>query len=426
MTNQVINEPGMMQDAVNLGTALPRESWVSLSKQLAICNVGKKNFQDIENALFVLSLEDTIEHNKVSKVVEQLWLKEENRWFDKGLNIIIAPSGTVGCNFNRTLIDEKSLSDLLDKVHESELFPVRNIDPTYLPNPVHLTWTTSADVDFTERLHQLQESKRGTKLDVLDLNLDIYGYRFMEEVADSPSSAYMPVLSALAYRLAHGKRQGEPIRVFNEYGASSNIRTLGLTSIISQYSEKVGQHESKALVFKGAARSVADRIEVQDNYIRLILESMQEMDQIPEDATHMKALIETSQITEPHQLSLSSFSGQHSTLFTPAALNGYGVAFKVNKDSVNMTLTGDITEGKTNAYDLREMTERMYRDILKVLPKRSEVWGLGYKRRIEEEQKREFYLNKMREWSKKRLADQEYDQQAYLDKMMPKRREVSL
>ena len=82
-------------------TAGHRDNWYKAHKHLtSLSPKNAKNFKQIEEALFVVCLDDT----GVKKNIDESHLKffhnhdASNRWFDKSIQLIVSNSGRAGLN----------------------------------------------------------------------------------------------------------------------------------------------------------------------------------------------------------------------------------------------------------------------------------------------------------------------------------------
>jgi hypothetical protein len=82
--------------------------------------------------------------------------------------------------------------------------------------------------------------------------------------------------------------------------------------------------------------------------------------------------------------------------FGPVVPDGYGVNYAIDKDSLKFSISSKRSCPSTSSYKFRERLEQTLIDMFVLFPKRSEVWGFGWEKKFEEEQKAERVIQTMR------------------------------
>ena len=170
------------------------------------------NFELIKEALFVVCLDDSSTKDK-AKTHHRIFYgdKAENRWFDKCIQLIVANNGKAGINGEHSPCDAVVPGKVIDYIVESE--PVA--DPgdsvqTKLDYPKKLIW------EVNEKIIGLIAEAQETAVALINdtesclLQTDIYGYRYIKEVAKAGPDAYVQ----MALQLAYYRMYKEPTAVY--------------------------------------------------------------------------------------------------------------------------------------------------------------------------------------------------------------------
>ena len=95
-------------------TAENRDKWSDAYETLCRVEVNRANFASIHNSLFVLCLDNRnvkkpVGTDERSLAVGQILHGEKeftaNRWFDKTIQVIVAPEGIAGSNFEHSVAE---------------------------------------------------------------------------------------------------------------------------------------------------------------------------------------------------------------------------------------------------------------------------------------------------------------------------------
>lgn len=97
-------------------TAWHRDSWADARAQLATKPINAASLRDIDEALFVLTLDDAAptSHEALSRAM--LHGDTRNRWYDKCLNIIVCANGKAGINWEHAWGDGVAVLNFFNEV----------------------------------------------------------------------------------------------------------------------------------------------------------------------------------------------------------------------------------------------------------------------------------------------------------------------
>lgn len=115
------NETGIL-------TTLNRNKWAdNREKLLKISNKNGESLKRIEDAIFVLCLDEESPNSLEDASRMMLHGNGKNRWFDKSLQFIVSKNGEIGVNIEHSGMDGavmsrfiKFISEYIDKVHKKE------------------------------------------------------------------------------------------------------------------------------------------------------------------------------------------------------------------------------------------------------------------------------------------------------------------
>ncbi|KAG1691644.1 hypothetical protein DVH05_026807 [Phytophthora capsici] len=143
------DEPGM-----GLMTTMNRDAWANARQKLESNSVNRATLEQIDSALFVVSLEH--ESPETPEQVSSTFLKGDgtNHWFDKSFQLIVAANGTASVNFEHAWGDGVAVLRYLNELYgDSVKYPA--LKASSQAKPKELTWDINAE---TKKL--LNEAKK--------------------------------------------------------------------------------------------------------------------------------------------------------------------------------------------------------------------------------------------------------------------------
>lgn len=104
-------------------TTLDRENWAKLRKHLSLNLENKIQLEEIDSALFCVSIENSnsINDNPISELKYLFAGDGINRWFDKSFTIAIDVDGTVGLSCEHSWGDGRSGLRLCEEVYNDSI-----------------------------------------------------------------------------------------------------------------------------------------------------------------------------------------------------------------------------------------------------------------------------------------------------------------
>jgi carnitine O-acetyltransferase len=114
--------------SVGILTTLERDSWASFRNKLcSYSGRNEKNLREIEDALFVVCLDDTTPEDRNAAASAMLAGNGRDRWFDKVLQFVVCEEGTSAINMEHSSVDGSSIVTLTDFISGFSDVPEENI-----------------------------------------------------------------------------------------------------------------------------------------------------------------------------------------------------------------------------------------------------------------------------------------------------------
>lgn len=107
---------GQTQAPVGILTAGQRDNWAQAYASLSRDTTNKDNLRVIEEALMCVCLDDFSSTKDWKYQHRQFSQEMENRWFDKGLQLIVTSTGRAGVNGEHTPCDAVAPGRLFDLI----------------------------------------------------------------------------------------------------------------------------------------------------------------------------------------------------------------------------------------------------------------------------------------------------------------------
>ncbi|XP_063693122.1 carnitine O-palmitoyltransferase 2, mitochondrial-like isoform X2 [Bolinopsis microptera] len=199
-------------------TALEREEWSNVRAELEAQN---KPFLDaIDEAIFVLCLDDLKTQNSGEVLKNGLVGEGHNRWFDKSFSLVVTQDGKAGVNWEHSWGDGVTIMHMINNVHTdylrqvpvksagSEAIPVVRVDPVY---------SDSILGQLEKAKSQYEASNSGSK--VVDFNFGGFGKSAIKKFGMSPDS-----VSQLIFQMGYWRTHGECVGTY-ESGSTAHYRS---------------------------------------------------------------------------------------------------------------------------------------------------------------------------------------------------------
>ncbi|KAH6589944.1 hypothetical protein BASA50_009647 [Batrachochytrium salamandrivorans] len=385
------------QPAVCILTATDRDHWyTSYSALSRLSPSNKANFETINQALFAVCLDDHASFHNVNASHLQMFHNTDgsNRWYDKAISFIISSSGQAGVTGEPTGLDASVAGGLMRFVvsHEPAVDPKGAVASPPLSAPQKLIWTTDKSV-----IQQIADAKNSVKLlaesvESCLLHTDIYGFRFIKEVAKVSPDAYVQLALQLTYyrQSGHVSAVSEPAstRAF-KHGRTETVRSMSseTRAFVESFDDDEVLYDDKRALFDKA-------IATQSNYMKQASIG----NGIDRHMLGLQSMLTDEEKSQPHMFSGAGFhQSQDFGLstnnmspgdlfyggFGPSTIHGYGIGYAIDKDTIKFSISSRKESPKANAYKFRLTLLRTLTDMFIL----TEVWGFGWKEKHKQEKK---------------------------------------
>ncbi|KAJ3221036.1 Carnitine O-acetyltransferase mitochondrial [Clydaea vesicula] len=386
---------------IGLLTAAHRDTWTKAYNYLSKSPSHAKNLKLIQDAIFVLCLDDHSTKNNPDHTHLQFFhnFNAENRWFDKSLQFIVASNGKAGVNGEHSPVDAVIPGRLFDYLIQNEpAVDPENVTESLLPPPELLKWRETTE-ELTDLINEAKTTvkKLINETESVLLHYRVYGGRYIKEIAETSPDSFMQLVLQVAWLRLHK----EPTAVYETsstraflHGRTETGRSLSNESL--EFAKSFGNddilYDEQRKLFRNAIQKHLETMKLCaagkgiDRHLlglRCMLQGDEAKDSLFSDEAFVKSI--------PG----NRFYGG----FGPVVPEGYGVNYAIDKDVIKLSISGKKnTKTKKNApdvYQFRAMIERTLTDFMILFPKRSSIWGMDWKNLHEEERKEEVYFKSM-------------------------------
>eukprot|EP00842_Homolaphlyctis_polyrhiza_P006421 jgi/Hompol1/6780/HPOL_005099-RA len=411
------------QPAVGILTAGHRDKWFkAYSKMRELSPTNIASFDAINDALFALCLDDRSSHYNINASHHQIFhnYTGNNRWFDKAISFIVASNGQAGVNGEHTPADAVVPGNMMSYIvaNEPASDPENAIANPPLPPPVKLKWVIDSEIQdlMTEAERTAIALIKDTESVILQT--DLYGSRYIKEVAKTSPDAYVQIALQLTYYRYHQKAtavyETASTRAF-KHGRTETGRSLSSESLafIKSFDDDEVLYDEKRALFAKAIAAQTGYMKLAasgrgvDRHLLGLRAMMRDEDKDKPSMFKDPAFIKSMYF----KLSTSNMSpGEHFVGgFGPVVPEGYGINYAISKDKLKFSISGKKSSTESDVHKFRFHLERTLKDMFILFPKRTEVWGYGWEKKHEQEYKEAHFLKRM-----KTLSDQYRGRQAIL------------
>jgi len=197
------------QAPIPLLTSLHRDKWAKAHGHLlALSNVNRSSFHDIEQSLFCVCLDDHKVAPTWTAHAENVFHgpRGHNRWFDKCISLVVDNTARAGCNGEHSPLDAVVPAMMFDVAasREPASDPQNAVPLPALTPPVHLSWVTDAGTKSALEEAQRDADALISDSDVLVIHFTGYGTDWIKKVAKCSPDAFIQQSLQLAYFKIHG------------------------------------------------------------------------------------------------------------------------------------------------------------------------------------------------------------------------------
>ncbi|KAJ3220396.1 hypothetical protein HDU67_000063 [Dinochytrium kinnereticum] len=396
------------ESPVGLMTAASKSLRLSIfSELMKLDKQNEINYKDISSALFVVSLDGSSSKREFDKQIFHNF-DGRNRWFDKGLQLIVAPDGRAGINGDSMAVDVTAMARIAEAVVAREPFKSKesNSAESLIP-PARLTWVVNDEIRSLLKNAGQEAKTFSADSQCISLDFEIFGTRYIQEIVKCSPDAFFQIALLITWRRLHEvpAAAGETVSL---RGFSHGRTTVGRTlteetnAFVSTFDDDNVLYDDKRVLFTAAVRTLAAGIaeastgKGMDGHLRALAALVEKNEISSAELFDSKAY---KAATRFGLFSSNISPADHFTYgFSPLAKKGYGIAYNLQRDKITATISNR-NSSSTSAYKFKETLERTLKDMTILFPKRSEIWGPGWRKKHENERKNEYYLRTMRQLS---------------------------
>ncbi|KAI9012971.1 acyltransferase ChoActase/COT/CPT [Gaertneriomyces semiglobifer] len=427
------------QPAVGVLTAGDRDTCAKgMDKLRQLSQQNTQNLEIIKDALFAVCLDAHSTKKNIDLSHHQIFhnFNGHNRWFDKAIQLVVTSSGRSGVNGEHTPSDAVIPGKMFDFILSTEpAVDPPNSDGPALPAPQRLEWVV--DEEVTALVREAETTAKALIKDTQSclLQTDIYGARYIKEVAGASPDAYVQLALQLAWRRMpadgghYTEPNNEPTAVYES--ASTRLFKHGRTetgrSLTKETWEFACAFDNDNILYDDKRSIFRKALAAQSAYMKdatfgkgidrhmlglrcMIKPEEQGKAEIFNDAAFTKSM--TFRLSSSNMSPGTWFYGG----FGPVVPNGYGINYAIGKDSLKFSISSKLSCKETDSFRYRDTLERTLKDMMILFPKRSEVWGMNWKEQHAQEKKEAAYLKTMKKLSNEYVAKKELIAQKYAPK----------
>ncbi|KAK2815963.1 hypothetical protein Q5P01_026430 [Channa striata] len=320
------SSPQTNLDSVGILTTQQRDIWSKIYFSLVLDKTNQESLSAIQSSIFILCLDRAMPPaldemmDRRSRTLHMLhgggsqW-NSGNRWFDKGLQVIVGEDGTWGINSSHATADGTVLMNLCDHVVANMKKPQMMQSPIKdlpVPQKLHFNITPQIKKDIVEAKQHID--KMVQNLDLRVMVFDHFGKNFLKAKKMSPD-AFVQMALQLAYYRIHRQccatmepaslrmfRQGR-VDVIHSNSVASFAFVKAFDDPRKQNFEKVGLLEKAIKEHTRQTKLVIHGQSMTGHLLGLMLQAAGEKMSMPDiftDTSFAKAFhyqLSTSQIT---------------------------------------------------------------------------------------------------------------------------------
>lgn len=353
-------------------TALPRKEWASIRKEYFSEGLNRQALEAIEEALFVVVLEDKSFTDLSERAKYLLHADGRSIWFDKSFCLMVFSDGKCGVNAEHSWADAPVLGHMLEYAVTYEFIyrtyndkgkcsPIggahksAHLRTHNLQKPARLYW------DMTPKLTEIVENavkfsqKNNDDTQHYVLVHDAFGKGFIKQMKVSPDAFIQLALQVAYYRDSGGRHpltyESSMTRLYLQ-GRTETVRsfTMEAKEFVLAFENKAVSNETKYELFLKAANLHAKKYKDCMNgmgidrhlfALYIVCKGQGFESEFLKSALSLPWTLSTSQQPQ-QQMSSQYFSVTEPELrhqispgggFGPVADNGYGVSYMVPDDN---------------------------------------------------------------------------------------------
>jgi carnitine O-acetyltransferase len=348
--------------AIGALTNEDRNVWASAREHLLLSQVNAKSLRTIEEGIFALVLDHTSPKNRTELAKELLHGDGRNRWFDKSIQVIVAPNADAGINMEHSGFDGHTIlgvaEELMKEWESSNVEKVIESKDTIFPLSWELSETSLKNIKNAEsNIDQFI-----SETDTFEFDFEDFGKNYATSHKFSPDAFIQIAYQAAFYRLKgfpgstyessntkrfyHGRT--ETIRsctkdaaIFSKYFADSKVLSKDKFNAFKKACETHVKVSNECKIGKGHDRHLYGMHNLaKHNVQRLPNYGVPDLYTDKSYGVMKTDLMSTSNCSGTNALNMFGFG--------PVCENGFGLGYIVEDKAFRVTVTS--FKGEAQAY----------------------------------------------------------------------------
>jgi len=369
--------------SIGLLTTAPRDEAAILLKEIVQIEKNSENFEIIKDALFAVCMDEESK-NLNEFALSLIASNENNRYFDKNLQLIFNQNGDFGFNLEHTGADAGSWINIINMLNE-EL----KVADKYLTNNSNeiietsqLSWEISSDLQT--KLTQVQTQHKTKYEDIKQeiIYFDTFGSAKIKSLRYSPDAFLQLALQLAQYR-TFGKLKSTyeavATRVYlNGRTECSRPISMEVLDFVKAFEKKQFDTETLQNMMSAACQKQSTRIKecLGSDGVERYFYALKNMYTLFADDLGLKELPEFFNDIGYKELTYSFIStsrieSKYFDLggFGPVVPDGFGFWYNLLENKIDMNLISNQSIQGENIKELRDAIEKALEDLLKLASK---------------------------------------------------------
>jgi len=348
---QIISQPDQHEPAVGALTTLNRTAWALVRNRMEVISATNETaLRSLDNALFLVCLDDTEPENAATAARVALHGNGRNRWFDKPLQFIVTRNGWVGINVEHAGLDGypvmRCLSEMQRIRQPSDAPPIPNRDAVP-PMPQALRWDVPEEIQTEISLAEAAIDDLMARTESQLLSFTAYGREYVKGHGFSPDA-----ISQLAIQLAYWRLHQQSVCTYESvhtrrfrYGRTEAMRSVTPESVaLCTHLSTATSDEQKYQALKAAASAHVTRQRAcQQGYgvdrHLAALQAIARLQALDLDIFTDRAYTEVLGRSVLSTSSLAPGMGIDVFCFGPVVEHGYGIGYIIQPQSMVFNVT---------------------------------------------------------------------------------------
>eukprot|EP00794_Sanderia_malayensis_P003570 gene3570-4074_t len=342
-------------------TAIDRTSWKKTQDYLFSLDENNRKIVDTINKSLVVFILDDKSPKTVTEVVDETIMGDcKNRWFDKGMQLVVYQNGFIGNNNDHVHVDGFMVVDLFDrqlKNMETDYDEWKGPSKTrFLPQPEELEFTVDDLILSKINAAEMQHNAAKEKHCIINKPFLKFGKRFAKDHSIHPDALFQMAIQ-LAYYNLHQRfaatYETATTRKFHD-GRTETVRSCTLESqtfVNAMHDSKSSMATRLRLLREACENHQKMMVEccegqgIDRHFLGLKIISQQEGMELPEIFKDKAWKLSGGDGNFPLSTSIAGYDIDKHGGMGPITPDGYGIYYTIKKESIQIFLSTFGTPG---------------------------------------------------------------------------------